>query len=231
MTQQDFILLAYEHLNTISYYTHFDIISIESYDESGRPQIDSELLTDSFDNSDEEYADVQQIQKLESAFEKTNDDDEVTFLNMEVEEPSNENDELCKKLCESDIMIKSLSLDVENAKKKINRLSKLLRDTAMNHILSMDSLEFQERLLFGQCPEFKLPKFRRAVEGDEDYKDHFISLDIRSETSFPRRRLSSAEIDRNICNFADANRGFLRYISEEDFKIACYEDYTPSAVP
>jgi len=176
---------------------------------------------------DEEFADVQQIEKLETPTEKA-DNDEIKFLNMRIADQSDEIEGLRNELREAHLKVNMLSIDVENEKKKTKKISKLLRDAAMNHILSMDALEFQERLLFGKGPEFKLPKFKRAVEGDEDYKEDRMCMGLRN-VSYPRRRLSSAE--HNVCNFADANRSFLRYMSEEDFKVACYEDYTPTDTP
>lgn len=104
------------------------------------------------------------------------------------------------------------------AQLKIER--KKARDTAMMFIQNMSPGQFQERLLYGKSEKSNLPKFQRAVEGDEDYIDKETAL---AETD---DRISKKKIERyatnTAINFGFNYREFLRFMSEEEFIKLCY---------
>jgi len=109
--------------------------------------------------------------------------------------------------------IAELQIDWCESEIKLNRQ---LRDLAMEFIYYMEPTDFENRLLSG-----KLPKFPRSLPGYDDYREISTKPDI---FKFPKRRLTSRDIDSNIFNFAYAKREYLRYMSEEDFKKLCYTD-------
>jgi hypothetical protein len=154
-------------------------------------------------------------------------DDHLDYLKMRVFQQDTQIENLFREIRVKDLRIVSLEEDLDNTNKKIKDLTKETRDAAMNHILSMGLLEFQERLLYGKDPVFKLPQFKRAIEGDKDYSEERPFCHPVYGSAYPKRRLTSSEIDTNRCNFGDYNRKFLRYMSEEEFKKMCYDDYNP----
>ena len=104
------------------------------------------------------------------------------------------------------------------AQLKVER--KTARDIAMLFIQNMSPAQFQERLLFGESDRLKLPKFQRAVEGDEDYIDKTTALAGTDD------RISKKKIERyatnTAINFGFNYREFLRFMSEEEFIKLCY---------
>jgi hypothetical protein len=116
--------------------------------------------------------------------------------------------------------IDGLEFQVYTLEQELKANRKKTRDIAMGWILSMDPIEFQERILYGVKPEFKLPDFDRAVEGDDDYP--YPSRPVRETNAFSKKKYSGDDLERSRCNYADANRGLLRFMPEEDFKKLCY---------
>jgi hypothetical protein len=100
---------------------------------------------------------------------------------------------------------------------------KQARDIAMDWIRSMDPHDFECRLLNPRGSTFKLPDFPRAISGDVDFPDHRKPV-RETNAFFSKRRLTGKDIEFDIINFANANREFLRYMSEKDFIALCYEE-------
>jgi hypothetical protein len=116
--------------------------------------------------------------------------------------------------------IDEFEFKIYELEQQLKQSNKKARDIAMGWILSMDPIEFQERILYGVKPEFKLPDFDRAVEGDDDYP--YPSRPVRETNAFSKKKYSGDDLERSRCNYADANRGLLRFMPEEDFKKLCY---------
>ena len=112
---------------------------------------------------------------------------------------------------------------------ELKKSNKKIRDIAMEWILSMDPLEFQERVLHSVTNvtndkfKIKLPDFVRAVEGDIDFPDPMIPV-RETNAIFAKKIYSPGDLERSRYNFADENRKILRYMSEEDFIKLCYHD-------
>ena len=144
---------------------------------------------------------------------ENNQDEYINFKSyieqVSVKEKNNEQD--------NNDQIKKIISICESEKKQ---MIKQIRYISMNWITTMSSNEFQERILYGKKPEFKLPDFQRATEEDEDYP----KLTRQTNHYYPKKKLSDKEIDLNIYNYAYVNRHLLRVMSEEEFKNDCYED-------
>lgn len=105
---------------------------------------------------------------------------------------------------------------VEESKDEISHLKLQLRNMALQYISEMDSMVFQNRLMKGVLPDFP-----RAMPGDVDYPD--LSLPKEEiKLYFPKRLLTSSEIEENTCSYADVHRDDLRYMSVAEFKKMCY---------
>ena len=87
----------------------------------------------------------------------------------------------------------------------------LLRDQAMKQIYSMSPREFQSRILDGTLPDFP----RGPIIG------------IIRDTCHKMRLLKEEEFDLpdRPCNYAEAHKEKLRYISTEAFKQTCYMEF------
>jgi molecular chaperone DnaK (HSP70) len=119
--------------------------------------------------------------------------------------------------------IDEFEFKIYELEQELKQSNKKARDIALAWILSMDPIEFQERLIYGVKPEFKLPDFVRAVEGDKDFPDP--SRPVRQTNAiFYKQKYSGDDLERSRCNYADANRHLLRFMTEEQFKELCYDD-------
>lgn len=118
-------------------------------------------------------------------------------------------EELSNCRADCDQLLRQLKLEIKSR-----------RDTAMMFIQNMSPRQFQERLLYGKSKKSKLPKFQRAVEGDEDY------IDTETAMAGTDIRLSKNTIDRfdmkHTINFGFNHRDFLRFMTEEEFIKLCY---------
>lgn len=88
----------------------------------------------------------------------------------------------------------------------------LLREKAMKEIKKMSAKEFQTRLLDGTLPDF--PR-----------EEHPSGL-MRDTCHF-RRLLTEEDFARSeyIMNYAQAHKDKLRYMSADEFKQLCYEEF------
>jgi len=106
--------------------------------------------------------------------------------------------------------------------KQLAESNKAIRDVAMDWISHMQSTLLDKALLGDDWFPFRLPQFPRAVKGDPDYPE---STEPKQGILFyPKRRLTSRDLDQNMSNYAEAHREMLRWMSEEDFKKVCYQD-------
>jgi len=116
--------------------------------------------------------------------------------------------------------LSNLHSQFEEVSQQLKIERKATRDIAMMFIQNMSPRQFQERLLYGKSDKFKLPKFQRAVEGDEGY------LDTETAMAETDDRISKKTIDRfdmkyNI-NFGFNYREYLRFMTEKEFIKLCY---------
>jgi hypothetical protein len=89
----------------------------------------------------------------------------------------------------------------------------LLREKAMGEICQMSAKEFQTRLLDGTLPEFPREAPPKGLQRD---------------TCQDRRLLTERDYrmpEGCICNYAEAHKDKLRYMSVDQFKQACYEEF------
>jgi len=128
----------------------------------------------------------------------------------------------------SELVVADLKSALERSEQEVKMLKEKLlvrereiRDVAMQFIMNLEDTEIDEALL-NKNSKFKLPNFPRAQIGDPDCPE--ITIPKSSFITFPKRRLQSSDLDRNICNYASAYRSMLRWMSEEDFKKMCYLD-------
>ena len=88
----------------------------------------------------------------------------------------------------------------------------LLREKAMNEIYEMSAREFQSRLLDGTLPDF--PREKPPTGPIRD-------------TCHTRRLLTEKDFLKPQCisNYAQAHKDKLRYMSAENFKYECYQEF------
>jgi hypothetical protein len=115
--------------------------------------------------------------------------------------------------------LKEQLAEINTLKEQLSIRDRELRQVAMKLINDMDDIVLDSALL-DRNPKFKLPKFPRAQVGDPDYPKSITPKP--SLVTFPKRRLRSVDLDRNISNYAGAYRWMLRWMSEEDFSKMCY---------
>jgi len=95
---------------------------------------------------------------------------------------------------------------VENTKDKI------LRDLVMDEIYKMSAKEFQTRILDGTLPDFPREDFPNGYQRDTCHE-----MRLLTDEEF--------EISNRVCNYAEAHKDKLRYLSVEKFKIYCYREF------
>ena len=128
------------------------------------------------------------------------------------DEDEDDHDELRAKLHDANQKIAQLEKQVEKTR----------RDLAMEWIMSMNSEEFEQRLISNDA-NYKLPDFPRAQLGDEDYPD-FTKLQRQTAAPDYKHVLTPEEHDLGRSNYACLHRRDLLYISEEDFRACAYEE-------
>ena len=166
------------------------------------------------DNSTE----ILQRHHKEIRWEESNED-LLDYYEFKMRDVNAENQLLKFRLMDREKEVKDLQ---DALAKQIAESNKAIRDVAMNWISCMESTLLDKALLGNEWFPFKLPQFPRAVKGDPDYPES--TEPKRGLLFYPKRRLTGTDLDKNMCNYAEAHREMLRWMSEEDFKKLCYED-------
>jgi hypothetical protein len=118
--------------------------------------------------------------------------------------------------------VKSQTSEIASLKEQLAIRDRELREVAMELIIQMDEI-ILDRCFLDKDPLYKLPSFPRAKLGDPDYPER-IASSPKMMFTYPKRRLTGIDMDRNVSNHASVYRGMLRWMSEEDFKNMCYLD-------
>jgi hypothetical protein len=133
--------------------------------------------------------------------------EEDPYLKLE-----SENQELRILFADANHRCVNLQMQVERAQ----------RDMAMEWIMSMDNMQFDQRLITNS-PNYKLPDFERAQPGDEDHPD--LSRPQRDiAVPLSRHPLTYEQVEGGFSNFACLKRSMLRYMSIAEFKALAYEE-------
>jgi hypothetical protein len=150
------------------------------------------------------------------------DDDEYAALNEQLDEICS--NALAKAECaakEEDDDTELLEMWLEKMDRPGRRAARgteepaidiLLREKAMEEIYKMSAKEFQTRLLEGTLPDFP-----RAAPPTGIIRDTCHEMRLLTDEDF--------EKPNRAANYAEANKGKLRYMSAECFKQNCYEEF------
>ena len=165
---------------------------------------------------------------LEDVQDDEDQDNEVSSEDDQDDEINFEDDNYLKHEAEVAtlrFLLNDANNQIVNLEKKVE---KSRRDMAMEWIMNMDNMQFEQRLL-SENPNYKLPDFVCAQPDDEDYPNFRIpQRDIAVQPK--KRPLTFEDVGGGIFNFACHKRDMLRYTSQEEFKAEAYEDHYYSHV-
>jgi len=183
--------------------------------------------------------DIEKLINFERKMWDHDDDEKCAQTEQRVEEasPEKEDEDAQEKYIDSlKFDIECLQFDVTYAenqvkeqkseiallKEQLSIRDRELREVAMQLIIQMEEI-ILDRCLLDKDPLYKLPSFKRAQVGDPDYPEITVPQQ-KTLFTYPKRRMTGIDMDRNVSNYASVYRGMLRWMSEEDFKKMCYLD-------